>query len=214
MGCSLYFWIFGLLSFLLGALGAWLWLKNRISSLIEQSSKDANKIINLENEYASLRTSSQQKIMDLEEEKLALGVIQTTEESNKEYEKLKVKYDGLLSEFRDLERKKTKQSDEKEKKSKSKLGKLAGLQLENERLKKELKKGTSSKNDSSKEKVKSLELEIKKLKTKLKKQEKPKSIERRIEIVKSIRKKKLKDWLSRDKSYKVKKKVSTSTIKE
>jgi len=214
MECNTQFWLWGLLSLSAGALGAWLWMRQLLNDLSQKRDKDLNKIISLENEYAQLRSTTQSQILDLETKNAENHKLADLPELNSEYDSLKVEYDSLLSKYHELERLKSQGSDIDSGLIKEKDSVITELESENKRLVKKLKSITDSKIKVKSSNLKSLKDEVKSLKTKLKKEKKAQGIEKRVEIVKSIRKKKLKDWLNKDKSYKVKKKVSTRELKK
>ena len=227
MSCTAAFWLYSLGSLLIGGLLTWLFLRNKIRDLYDQISSGRDKVLNLENEYSSLRASSQEQILALKDEKEQLRLTPLDKELNKKYDKLKIENQNLQSQIHQLKRagkaKNTTNQSNKDleilRKSLSKAQfKIDDLLKEKAEIKKDIKKfeKISIDNKKSEKLIKKLEKEIKDLKDKLKKNKKSKStgVEKRVEIIKSLRTKKLKDWLNRDKAYKVSKKVSTSKIKD
>lgn len=229
MSCSALFWLYSLGSLLIGGLVTWLFLRNRMDDLRNEISRGKDKVLNLENEYSSLRASSQEQILALKEEKqslLAAPVPATvSSDLSKKYDKLKIENQNLQSQIHQLKRvgtsKDPKVQVSKETEalrrnlSKAQI-KIDGLDKEKSSLLKENKRYQKliGEHKKAEKTIKKLEKEVKSLKDKLKKKKDPESVEKRVEIIKSLRTKKLRDWLKRDKAYKVSKKVSTNKIKE
>ena len=217
MSSSLQFWLFGLGSLLTGALISWLFMRNKVRDLLNDLSVKSDKIFLLENDYAGLRASSQEQILALKEEKQGLQYSGRDEDLNKKYDKLKVEYNSLQSRVHQFERKQisitdsnafenTSNSTKKINSLKNQISELEEKNLGQKKMKAELK--------NSKKTIRKLNKEMEILKSDLKKVNESKPIEKRVEITKSLRTKKLINWLSRDKAYKIRKKVSTNRLKD
>lgn len=217
MSSSLQFWLFGLGSLLTGAFISWLFMRNKVKDLLNDLSLKSDKILLLENDYAGLRASSQEQILALKEEKQGLQYSGRDEDLNKKYDKLKVEYNSLQSKVHQFEHKElfvtesnavenTSKSTKKINDLKSQITQLEEKNLGQKKLKGELK--------TSKKTIRKLKKDIEILKSEIKKVNGSKPIEKRVEITKSLRTKKLINWLSRDKAYKIRKKVSTNRLKD
>ncbi len=68
LSCTLWFWLFGLGSLLLGAFAYWLLSRKRMADLDAKLKVERGKVTQLESEYASLRTSTTSQIQTLEDE--------------------------------------------------------------------------------------------------------------------------------------------------
>ncbi|MEE9371672.1 MAG: hypothetical protein V3V00_01325 [Saprospiraceae bacterium] len=214
MSCTTEFWLYSLGSLLLGGLVIWAFMNNKLTDLRKLIKTKDDKIISIGNDYSSLRSSSQEQILSLKEEQSSITLMpKSSSDKDMKYEKLKVEYNNMQSQMHELKRN-GKGTGEKNNLVNSKLiKKIELLSRENETLKKQVKPTIKDKGGYRKS-IKGLRKEVKALKTELKKRKDSSStIEKRVEIIKSLRTKKLKDWLNREKSYKVKRKVSRSKMK-
>tara|TARA_Y100000385_G_C13088562_1_gene637617 strand:- start:1876 stop:2547 length:672 start_codon:yes stop_codon:yes gene_type:complete len=220
MSCNTEFWLYALGSFFLGGIVTWLFMRNKIEDLFSQLSGKSDRIIKLGNDYAGLRASSQEQILAFKEDKNNLIPLPIDSELTKKHESLKVDYNNLQSKIHKLERgikppQNLVQKKKAVKDSSKEVIKNELLSVENQNLKKKIKNLDQYKSNYKKsiKNIESLKKEIIRLKAKVNKKKESHSIEKRVEIIKSLRTKKLKDWLSTDKAYKVRKKVSTSKLK-
>jgi hypothetical protein len=228
--CTLCFWLFGIGSLIVGALAAWFWRKRRIDELEKNARIDRSKIIQLESEYASLRTSSANELMDLKSANSNLAYKLKTSQENELNVELKNQYEKLSEEYEMLKSQSIK-GDKNDGKWQTKYEDLIqsyntllaapdSLSDDNQNIseiKAELGKKLKSqkkKNKKRSKKIKKLISENERLNKELSKEKSTEGIKQKVEIRKSLKVDKLLDWLKKDKAYKVKKKVSTQKLEK
>jgi len=231
MSCTLSFWLCGLGSFILGSLLTWWYSKNKIDGLKGKLTAKADRLLQVENDYSSLRASSTEQILALKEEKNEFSSdLSIEKDMGKKYDKLKVEYDSLKSQIHLLERgeriddqgvsqkKYNKIKDDYENLLKDYEDAIDDLdaQLNVEPSYEALTimvKSLKKKYRKKSKKIEKLRTELTKLNKKIKDKPRAEGIEKKVKIVKSLKVNKLLDWLKNDKAYKVKKKVSKQKLK-
>ena len=236
LSCTLWFWLFGLASLLLGAFAYWLLSRKRMADLDAKLIVERGKVTQLESEYANLRTSTTSEILALKDENgnITEKIEHQSSPSSEVEIDLRNKYEKLQAENKSLQNQlsvavPTESGIPKAKyeKLKTKYDNLVvdyqqvmdevstdlSESQDSEELEKKVKEFKSKSNKKSK-KLKKLRREIEKLSKKKSNQNKTRGIKEKIEIRKSLKVGKLLDWLKDDKAYKVKKKVSTRKLRK